>query len=111
MANAVYSHVLVNVSHAGTVSGSYVVPAGFAAIVRDVDYFYGGASVGAFGNVTDVASGAVFAWVSIPPSGGGAQWHGRQVFQPGTEFIGSLAASSGSATCTVRISGYLLTLP
>lgn len=89
----------------------YTVPAGFVAILRDVDV-YNNSLVFAelfledseFGNtIWRVDNNAFIPGSSI----GSSQWRGRQVFTEGNGFL--FNASSG--TWDVRASGYLLTLP
>jgi hypothetical protein len=85
---------------------TYIVPAGFIAILRDVD---------AYANVT-VASrelhligdhGQTIWWQSWGTEDQfAAQWHGRQVIEPG-----GIIRAVTSDLIDVSASGYLLSLP
>lgn len=92
--------------HAEESPPSYEVPAGYVAIVRDLDVYSGG---GAIINwqlaVNDLA---VFAagQFTIEALGQTGQWRGRQVVHAG-EFLAFSSDGSTDGMC----SGYLLSLP
>lgn len=87
-------------------SDSYLVPAGFVAVVRDVDCFYSG-GIGSYTQLENPANG-IFVFFSFPASVDGAlqSWRGRQVFLPGEAF--ALASTDG---VDIQVSGYLLAAP
>lgn len=86
--------------------GIYTVPAGYTAVVRDIDIFYSG-GVGSYVNVINPVYGT-FAYAAFGASVDGAliSWRGRQVFQAGE-------AIEWACTDDVDLmaSGYLLALP
>ena len=83
-----------------------MVPAGFVAVVRDIDVYFGTSlsvrQVFAYGSASQVFfQGSVDANLA-----GWRQWEGRQVLQAG-EALGIL----GTDVFDLTASGYLLTLP
>jgi hypothetical protein len=94
--------------HAAALGIGYEVPAGFKAIVRDIDVFFTALAVI---NLNIIGpSGGTFAYFSYIPSGSAFQdWRGRQVFSPG-DVIG-VTGTIDAGSFDLRMSGYLLTLP
>jgi hypothetical protein len=84
----------------------YIVPDGYAAIVRDVDVSSAGDENTNWGLA--VVGGATFAGGSFTSIGAAQyqQWRGRQVVNPGETLV---AFADGSRS--IMVSGYLLTLP
>lgn len=95
---------VVNTSAGGTVV-VYTVPAGYVAVLRDVDaYFPSGLGPQLFLQDGSVPiSFALLAPTAVP---GSVQWHGRQVFTAGEEIAVNLTATPIRAL----LSGYLLTV-
>jgi hypothetical protein len=86
--------------------GTYVVPVGFVAIVRDIDVWFDSSLVGQ--TVTAFVNGVGFWVVALGATAlpGVEQWRGRQVCnEPGA--IDVDMSGDGSFVC----SGYLLSLP
>lgn len=95
----------VNGSESG-VYDFYTVPPGFIAVLRDVDASWSGAGLPAKLYLHDPVLGAwQLLQATVNPDG--AQWQGRQVYNQGTQF-GVYIPVAG---WTVRMSGYLLTMP
>jgi hypothetical protein len=90
-----------------SVGDAYTVPAGFTAVLRDVDVAIG-VNLGAF-EFKLVGTGAAVLWIFDGPSSAGEsdQWRGRQVFYEGEAF-GFFASG---ATFSYSACGYLLTNP
>jgi hypothetical protein len=88
-------------------SGTIVtVPAGYIAIVRDIDAFFGGGIEGGALNVIGTL-GQTFAWFPFTGLTSAAfTWRGRQVFSAGE----SVRFVSGAGV-DLTVSGYLLTAP
>lgn len=107
MAQPVYSVRFIS-DYAATVSGSYTVPAGYRAIVRDVDAYNapGGADTDyVFVYVNEVGGAFMYQHFAGVPWVG---WRGRQVVNEGeTITVGGNSESLQS----IMVSGYLLTLP
>jgi hypothetical protein len=107
VASTVYSVRFIS-DYAAPVSGTYVVPAGFRAIVRDVDAYNapGGASEDyVFVGVLEI--GGAFMYQHFGDAGW-VGWRGRQVVNEGeTIQVGGNTESVQS----IQVSGYLLTLP
>lgn len=108
MARSVYSTRLIIANASVSASGSYTVPEGFVAVVRDFEMYCAAGSTApyAYLEITGAVN-AVFAYVK-GDSPGTAQWTGRQVLEPGEEL---LAQGNSESTQTLLVSGYLLTLP
>lgn len=107
---SVYSvRLATNIVSAGPVL-VYTVPAGIAAVVRDVLATQVSASSGAFSIFLTVAGGAsnlrLWTWGSIPDFGN-VHWEGRQVLEPGD----TLSVITDGSTWHYSISGYQLSLP
>lgn len=104
---AIYSTLFLS---GNTSAGSpiFTVPAGFIAVLRDVDVYCNGIG-GEELFLEDSTYGNTFArWdILTPADSGSKQWQGRQVFNPGGGFV--FVATVG--TWDVRASGYLLTAP
>lgn len=104
----IYSTLFGDVAYTAAGANTfYTVPAGFTAILRDVD----AASASATGvelDIGDLVTGLTFIqykgttpFTVLPP------WRGRQVFPEGH----AIFANATGGTFTVRMSGYLLTNP
>jgi len=104
-----YSHCLITEKNL-TGGASYVAPAGYIFIVRDIDVVDNSA-LGENVFETWILSAATGAnpffdvWKS-PPGGASHQWRGRQVGEEGDSLDVFVAAG-----LDVRISGYVLSLP
>lgn len=84
----------------------YTVPNGYAAIVRDIDVSSGGGAIINWeASVNGIArfAGGQFTIEALNQF---AQWHGRQVLEPG-EILELLSDGPTDG----MVSGYLLTLP
>lgn len=106
----IYSTVFLN-GNTGSGAPVYTVPAGFVAVLRDVDV-YNNSFVLAELFLEDSETGVTIKrWDNsalIPDANlGSDEWRGRQVFTEGNGFL--FNASSG--VWDVRASGYLLTMP
>jgi hypothetical protein len=102
----VYSAVLLEQYLEPDTSYEQLVPDGYIWVVRDVVAVFASDDAGAALNLTDTTSVTVV--YLLPPSGGGmAHWSGRQVIP--TAY--GLVAENGLVECSVRVSGYALTLP
>ena len=102
---AVYSHRFLD--EAGfTGSAAFLVPAGFVAVVRDLDCWVG---AGAGGSIemgiggSAVFFGYTFSVVTVQAT---ATWRGRQVLNSGEQLLVATDAPADFA-----VSGYLLSLP
>ena len=88
----------------------YTVPAGYVAVVRDVEYFNSsGDTIDDLYVVAEVPGplAATFAYVASLASNAGAQWQGRVVV-PAAGFLEVGAYGSG---LLLIVSGYLLSSP
>lgn len=109
MARPVYSTRFIQ-AHGLTSTASYTVPAGFIAVVRDVDTWIS----------TPIGLNALFLhgalgqaiWQTSATIGESqyGSWRGRQVFEPG-ELVEVEADVGALDAYDVTVSGYLLTLP
>jgi hypothetical protein len=105
MARAVYSQRFIQEAGLNG-SSSYVVPAGFKAVLRDLDVYNG-----AGGTASVFLQGALgqAIWVHRWALGDGASpqdWHGRQVLETGES-----VTIRTDVPMDVTLSGYLLSLP
>lgn len=84
----------------------YTVPAGFVAVLRDLDAYFGGDIAPQNMFLHGPAGQAIWwnGWTVL--IAGVAQWRGRQVIQGGESFD-----VTTDAPMDVSVSGYLLTLP
>lgn len=85
----------------------FTVPAGFRAVIRDIDVYYGGLTGNTFIALLDETPQVVF-WqdsVAIGESGW-RSWRGRQVLLEGES-----CTLSADDVCDVMVSGYLLVEP
>jgi hypothetical protein len=107
VARAVYSTRFVEIPFGAPASASYTVPAGYIAVVRDIDVRFSGGTGGPM--VVQVADPNVI--LAVLNSGdaitGMAQWQGRTVCNEG-EVLEALNLGSVDASCAV--SGYLLSM-
>lgn len=85
---------------------TYVVPAGFVAVVRDMDAFIG-SIIGNVGMVAKGSAAQVF-WQEtlVAPGNTWVQWRGRQVL-----FAGESFSMEADDVMDLTASGYLLTAP
>lgn len=85
---------------------SYNVPAGYVAVIRDIDVYYVTGLAGADCQV-QMQGGAVFAFFSFGPTDPSAvkSWRGRQVI-PGLRTLEIITTGA----LDVSVSGYLLTV-
>ena len=105
MARAVYSTQLLQLDGDPQPSGSFTVPAGLVAVVRDIVIWCGAAASGEYSEVWGPSGSSIL--VSTYPATGYVleHWTGRQVFTEG-QSIG--VASNASGPGSVLVSGYLL---
>jgi hypothetical protein len=83
----------------------YTVPAGYRAIVRDVDaYWGGGGSVQVY--LHSAAGGTIWSDGNSGPSGFYFSWRGRQVF-----YVGETITVEATDPTDMTVSGYLLIGP
>lgn len=84
----------------------YTVPAGYVAVVRDVEYFAAGEAIDGIYLVVSVPGplAAVFAWVGNLEENTGAQWQGRVVV-PAAGFV---EVGGYGTSLLLAMSGYLL---
>lgn len=86
----------------------YTVPAGFRAVLRDVDIYFGGAT----GIVVELRATGInfvpFAATTTDPEPG--VWRGRQVLNAGESLTVHVATLPAGGGLNVFASGYLLTL-
>jgi hypothetical protein len=115
VARSVYSTLFLR--EAGlTGHAVYIVPVGFRAVVRDMD-FYGNNTdpESAIYVIDDVTSGTFFQHqISVSELGAPSwfQWQGRQVFNPLDSFhVGVGTSGVGTSAYDIHVSGYLLALP
>lgn len=109
MARSVYSTRFIQ-QHGLSGTASYVVPAGFTAVVRDVDSFIG-APVGLNALFLHGAIGQAIWWTQATIGESQyASWRGRQVYLEG-ETIEVEADVGTFDAYDVTVSGYLLTNP
>lgn len=95
---------VVNTSAGGT-TVVYTVPAGYVAILRDVDaYFPSGLGPQLF--LQDGSIPLSFALLAPTAVPGSVQWRGRQVFASGQE----IAVNTSATAVRALLSGYLLTV-
>jgi hypothetical protein len=91
----------------GTTLHTYTVPAGFVAVIRDVDTYasseFSAAQVFLEGHLGQ----ALWAWTAGLGQESYGSWRGRQVINAGETFGLRFNISEADGTC----SGYLLTLP
>jgi hypothetical protein len=107
MASTVYSNRLFQ-ALALMASASFTVPAGFKAVLRDVDVFVYGSTTGqAFSIVGPIGQIIWNLNIGGPSNGSWHQWSGRQVFGPGEQVFFEATAPGTDVTA----SGYLLQLP
>ena|ERR1700752_1890303 len=110
MAVPVYSPRFIGASFSGFGSGTYTVPDGYLAVVRDVSAAMtnqlgqGGGSFQVF-----IHGNCIITWPMPPDFFGSFQWQGRQVVNA-AETI-SYTAQVAGAQAAIAISGYLLKLP
>lgn len=106
MARAVYSTRFLAVAGGADASETYTVPAGFIAVVRDIDVTLSG-DASALAQVALESPNLVFAY--IPASGTASeswQWQGRQVCNEGETLAAVLSTDTFGS---IAVSGYLLT--
>lgn len=107
MAQPVYSTLFVAAT-AVNVDARYTVPDGHIAVVRDVNFFFNGTPNNTAAQAYDLTTASYIAYHLMVNPFENFHWEGRQVLDAGATLQG---ASSGPNGCSIRISGYLLTLP
>lgn len=90
------------------VNTGYVVPAGKLAVVRDVEAVAFGSPTDTAVSVFDAATNSTITYHLFLNPFEEHHWEGRQVVEPGATIT---AQTAGSQDVSVRVSGYLLTLP
>jgi len=87
---------------------TFVVPAGFTAVARDLDVYYGASDIQGNVRFQDVDSGGtIWYGESMEEAAGYLSWRGRQVFPEGH----TMQVSTADVLMDVRLCGYLLTNP
>lgn len=108
MPRAVYSSRFIQ-QHGLTSSASFAVPAGFIAVVRDLDAFIG-SPVGTNDLFMHGALGQAIFWDSAEiGTSKYMSWRGRQVLEPG-ELLAVEVSVGAFDAFDVTVSGYLLAL-
>lgn len=105
MARSVYSTNFFS-GHGINGSSTYNVPAGFIAVVRDADVFWGGGVALPDFRMIGQAGQTIWFFEFVLGHGESIEWRGRQVIDP----LGTLTVVTGDAM-DVTISGYLLSVP
>lgn len=109
MAGTVYTQLLVDESHSGDLSTTYTVPEGFRAVIRDIAAFTANASAPGGVVIQSTTTNAYLFYESTPAAVNTyVHWEGRQVVEPGDGLEITVYADTGGS---IRITGYLLTLP
>lgn len=85
---------------------NYTVPAGFVAVVRDADVFWGGGVALPDFRMRGQAGQTIWFYEFVLGHGESIEWRGRQVMDP----LGVLSVVTGDPM-DVTVSGYLLTVP
>lgn len=89
-------------------AATYTVPAGMRAIIDTCDFYVGAQTPPGTVRMQSNATNASWFYDKAPINEDAyMSWRGRQVFDEGETF----QASSATAPCDVRVSGWLLTLP
>lgn len=88
-------------------SHTYTVPAGFIAIVRDIDAFADTSGTSTFLVARGPASNVFFYAEFLLATTSSKEWRGRQVLNTGE----TLVLQAGPAAVDVMASGYLLSMP
>jgi hypothetical protein len=90
-----------------TAPTSFVVPAGFRAVVRDISAYFLG-DVGG-GELQFAIDGVCYfgLFVGAPNTPGGFHWEGRVIVEPAE----AVAVNVPSGNWSFAMSGYLLSLP
>lgn len=87
----------------------FTVPAGYVAIVRDIEVLNNNADaadISVYAEVPGPATGAIFGDTDLA-GGAWTQWRGRVVVPA----AGLIVAMSSVSSCNAAISGYLLSSP
>jgi hypothetical protein len=109
MAGTVYSTQFYQGTPVAGLSNIYTVPAGYRAILRDLDGVLGFVD----GNLAlfnlGVNFNGIYAQAIVGNQNLNLRWRGRQVLDPGDSITVTYVATS--ATLQIVVSGYLLTLP
>jgi hypothetical protein len=107
VAGQVYSTRFI-ASGAADFAGTYTVPAGFRAIIRDLVAYCPAPVSGEYVYMSSTTLGFAF-WIStFAGDNNSAQFQGRTVLEPGENLT---TGGNCPAGCGVIVSGYLLTLP
>jgi hypothetical protein len=85
---------------------SYTVPAGYRAVVRDLDVYCDNSGAGGTFFFKGPASQTIWHLSLAATATTDGQWRGRQVFNTGETFLVDADTNSD-----VTVSGYLLTAP
>jgi hypothetical protein len=108
MAEKVYSTRFIAETSALT-SPTFVVPAGYRAVVRSIDLYWIGGSAADTGIVLWAGLAYIFVAHATPSTEQTFQWQGRQVGNPGDTL--TFFARDQPGDWGILASGYLLTLP
>jgi hypothetical protein len=85
----------------------YSVPAGYLAIIRDVDVFWRPTTLGGALTILNQVTAAIWYSTNAENTAQWQGWRGRQVIPA----AGTFAVNILAGTCDVTVSGYLLSLP
>jgi hypothetical protein len=106
LSRPLYSQVVIDQHSSSDLSASYLVPAGYVFIVRDMVAF--SSTTTSTGGVVVQSSGSgAFLWYVGTPAGATEtlQWQGRQVIEGGDTVTCDVYGAAGTS---IRVSGYLL---
>lgn len=106
MARAVYSTQFLAAQGSGFGAVSYVVPAAFVAVVRDIALFQSPGAAGDLIVVDAPSSGYLLAEAEAGGDNVTVHWTGNLVLNAGQQII---ASGFGTAAQAAVVSGYLLT--
>jgi hypothetical protein len=90
----------------------YDVPAGFVAVVRHIDVLFIDSGALASSLMTVYTNGSPVAYWQIPvPFNDTAHWEGGHVGSPGPDIVAAELDGDPALSCTINVSGFLLSLP
>lgn len=90
-----------------SVGVDYTVPAGYRAVLTDLDIVFGGSTFPSTAFLIDTGPGAAFWRTTASSAGTVAAWRGRQVLEAG-DTVQFFPTTTGISW---HLTGYLFTLP